>query len=136
MNKKAMAIKAAKEARENSFAVFSKFKIGAAILTKSGKIYKGCNIESASYGLTMCAERNAIFNAYSDGIRKKDIIAMGLVGKTNGTFSPCGACRQIIAELLDKDTPIYICNLSNPKKIIETTPKELLPNAILSKDIK
>jgi len=136
MSKKVIVLKAAKEARENSYAIFSKFKVGAAILTSTGKVYKGTNIESASYGLSMCAERNALFNAYSDGVRKKDIVAMGLVGRSNGNFYPCGACRQVISELIDKDTPIYIQNLSTSSKVIETTPKELMPKAMGPKDIK
>lgn len=136
MSNKEIVIKAAKEVRENSYSIFSKFKVGAAILTKDNKIYKGTNIESASYGLSMCAERNALFNAYSAGVRKKDIIAMAIVGKSKTRFSPCGACRQIIAELVDKNTPIYIVNLINPKKITETNSLELLPNCMQSKDIK
>ncbi|AKL97639.1 cytidine deaminase [Endomicrobium proavitum] len=89
-------LNAAKEAAENSYSPYSKFAVGAAVLTKKGKIYKGANIENASYSLTSCAERNALYNAVSDGA--KDIAAVAVWTRRGETF-PCGACRQVILEL-------------------------------------
>lgn len=136
MSDKELVIKAAKEVREHSYAIFSKFKVGAALITKNKKIYKGTNVESASYGLSMCAERNCIFNAYSNGVRKNDIVALAIIGKTKGSFAPCGACLQIMSELLNEDTPIYLVNLDKPKIIKEYTIKKLLPLQIGTKDIQ
>jgi len=85
---------AAKEARENACAQYSKFKVGAAILTKKGDIYSGCNIESSSYGLTMCAERNALAGALCAG--EKEFTAVLITADTPGPVSPCGACRQLL----------------------------------------
>ncbi len=87
---------AARVARENAVATFSKFRVGAALRTKSGKIYTGCNVENASYGLTICAERVAIFKALSEGEREFDAIAV--VTDAEKLTPPCGACRQIIWE--------------------------------------
>ena len=87
---------AAKNARENAVATFSKFRVGAALRAKSGKVYTGCNVENASYGLTICAERVAIFKALSEGEREFDAIAV--VTDAEKLTPPCGACRQIIWE--------------------------------------
>ena len=96
MNK---VIEAATLARENSYAPYSKFRVGAALLLKNGEIIRGCNIENASYGLCNCAERTALFTAYAKGYRKDDIVAMSISGDTEGPISPCGACRQVMSEL-------------------------------------
>ncbi|MBA2873337.1 cytidine deaminase [Thermaerobacillus caldiproteolyticus] len=117
--------------REKAYVPYSRFQVGAAILTKEGKIYKGCNIENASYGLTNCAERTAIFKAVSEG--QKKFAMMAIVADTDGPVSPCGACRQVIAEFCDPDMPIILANLKG--NIQETTVKELLPFAFSSKDI-
>ncbi|QPA29939.1 cytidine deaminase [Thermaerobacillus caldiproteolyticus] len=117
--------------REKAYVPYSRFQVGAAILTKEGKIYKGCNIENASYGLTNCAERTAIFKAVSEG--QKEFAMMAIVADTDGPVSPCGACRQVIAEFCDPDMPIILANLKG--NIQETTVKELLPFAFSSKDI-
>src|SRR3954468_21939065 len=89
-------INAAAKAREGAVAPYSKFKVGAALLTKRGEIIVGANVESASYGLTCCAERVALFNALTSG--KKDLIAIAVVAKIRGGPMPCGACRQLLAE--------------------------------------
>ena len=89
-------IKIAKDYRENSYSPYSKFKVGAALLTKSGKVYGGTNVENASYGVTNCAERTAIFKAVSEGEREFDAIA--IVADSDGPCTPCGACRQVLAE--------------------------------------
>jgi len=88
-------IAAAKAAQRNAHAPYSKFRVGAALLTQSGKVYTGCNVENASYGLTICAERVAITKAVSEGHRKFSAIA---VVAPRSSLSPCGACRQVLAE--------------------------------------
>ena len=124
MDKKELVNEAIK-ARENAFVPYSNFKVGAALLTKDGKVYIGANMESASYGLTLCAERNCIFGAYARGIRKDDIVAFAVVADTSGPVSPCGACRQIIAEYINKDVPIYLANVKGD--IVEYKSTGLLP---------
>lgn len=89
--------KLASEAKENAYSPYSKYKVGAALLMKDGKIINGCNVENASYGLTMCAERIAIFKAVSEGYKPGDIEAIAIVASAPD-FSPCGACRQVINE--------------------------------------
>lgn len=89
-------IATAKEYRERAYVPYSNFKVGAAVLAKSGKIYGGCNIENASYPVTNCAERTAIFKAVSEGERELEAIAV--IADTEGPCSPCGACRQVMAE--------------------------------------
>jgi cytidine deaminase len=101
-------ITAAKAARENAHAPFSKFKVGAALRTVSGKIFGGCNVENATYGLTVCAERVAIFKAISEGERQFDAIAV--VTDTDSLTPPCGACRQLIWEFCG-DVPVVMSNL-------------------------
>ncbi len=118
-------IQAAKEARQNAYAPFSNFWVGAAVYTGNHKIYRGCNIENSSFGLTNCAERTAIFKAVSEGERK--IAAIAVVGDTDGPISPCGACRQVMAEFCDQDTKIYLANLQGNTE--EWTLEQLLPGA-------
>lgn len=101
-------IAAAKQARENAHAKFSNFKVGAGLRAASGKIYGGCNVENATYGLTVCAERVAIFKAISEGERKFDAIAV--VTDTDALTPPCGACRQLIWEFCG-DVPVVMSNL-------------------------
>jgi cytidine deaminase len=115
-------ILAAKQARENAHAPFSDFRVGAAVRAKSGRIYTGCNVESASYGLTCCAERTAIFKAVSEGERGFEAIAV--VTETDVLTPPCGACRQIIWEFCG-DVPVVLANLKG-KVELESAGK-LLP---------
>ena len=114
-------LNAALSARERAYAPYSKFLVGAAVLAKSGKIYTGCNIENASYGLTVCAERNALFSAVGAGERV--FTALCVVGDTEAPISPCGACRQVMAEF--KVPRIILANLKGDVK--EYTLEELLP---------
>ena len=100
-------VKAALEARKKSYSPYSKYKVGAAVLGASGKIYAGTNVENASYGLTICAERSAIFNAVSSGEKAIKAIAV--------TEHPCGACRQVINEFAKPNTPVYIARIKNGK---------------------
>ena len=114
-------LNAALEARLKAYAPYSKFLVGAAVRAESGKIYTGCNIENASYGLTVCAERNALFSAVGAGERK--FTALCVVGDTAEPISPCGACRQVMAEF--KVERIILANIKGDVK--EYTLEELLP---------
>lgn len=118
-------ISAAKEAYRYAYAPYSMFAVGAAILTDEGKIVTGCNVENASYGLSMCAERTAIFKAVSRGIQTFRAIAA--VADTAEPISPCGACRQVMAEFCPPDLPVYLSNLTG--KTLIMTVRELLPYA-------
>ena len=117
-------ISAARAARENAFAPFSNFKVGAALRTASGKIFTGCNIENASYGLTVCAERVAIWKALSEGEREfRQIVVAADTGELT---PPCGACRQIIWEFCG-DVPVTLTNLDGNSETVSMS--ELLPRA-------
>ena len=117
-------IEAAAQARLQSVAPFSKFLVGAAVRTAEGKIYIGCNIESASYGLTVCAERVAIWKALSEGERQ--FTELAVVTDTATLTPPCGTCRQIIWEFC-KNATIVLANLKGESEIVSI--KELLPRA-------
>ncbi|PJI10321.1 cytidine deaminase [Clostridium sp. CT7] len=117
---------------ENAYAPYSKYKVGACVLTKDGKHFIGANVENASYGLTNCAERNAIFQTYSNGYRKNDIEAIAIVSNGKTLATPCGACRQVLVELLEENTPIV---LSNHKIEKITNIGELLPMSFTEKDL-
>ena len=109
----------------NAHAPYSKFRVGAALRTSSGRVFTGCNVENASYGLTICAERNAIFHAVSqEGPDMK--IAMLAVVCVGHEFPPCGACRQVIAEFATPETTV--CFLQNGKPVLMTV-ADLLPSA-------
>jgi len=111
----------AKAASQIAYAPYSKFKVGAALLTKSGKIYTGCNVENASYSMTICAERNAVFQAIADANR--DFVAIAIYVDSDLLFPPCGACRQVLAEFA-KDMIVII---SNRKEVSQTLLSTLLP---------
>ncbi|MDO5765229.1 MAG: cytidine deaminase [Elusimicrobiales bacterium] len=120
---------AAQQARENSYSPYSKFKVGAAVLTADGSIFTGTNIENASYGLTVCAERNAIFAAVGAGKRKVRALAL-ITQKLPGLDfnSPCGACRQVMSEFIAPDAPVYIAVLDGPKRTVYAKQlQELMP---------
>lgn len=125
---KSKLIQAAAKARENSASPYSKFKVGAALLTKRGEIVTGANVESASYGLTCCAERVALFRALTDG--KKDFVAVAVVAKTKGGPMPCGACRQLLAEYAPK-AKVFIADSRALRRIREFSVQELLPGAFV-----
>ena len=120
-------------AREKSYSPYSEFAVGAALLCKDGRIYHGANIENASYSLCMCAERNAVYHALCDGRKKEDFIALAVVADTIRPVSPCGACRQVLSELLPEDASIYLGNLDGD--IEETTVEDLLPGAFTKDDL-
>ena len=117
-------IEAAKKAREQSVAPFSRFLVGAAVKTDSGKVYTGCNIESASYGLTVCAERVAIWKALSEG--ERNFAELAVVADTETLTPPCGTCRQIIWEFA-RNATIVFANLNGQSETFHMA--ELLPRA-------
>ena len=124
-------IDAAADVRSRAFAPYSNFKVGAAVETQDGEIYTGCNVESASYGLTVCAERVAIWKGISHGVTKFGRIAV--VVDTEELTPPCGACRQIIWEFCG-DVPVILSNLDGKSETIQMS--ELLPRAFDSKFLK
>ena len=127
-------IAAAKEAYQNAYVPYSKFPVGAALKLKDGNIINGANVENASFGLTNCAERSALFTAFTKGYRRDDIEAIAVVANTDRPISPCGACRQVMSELLPSDCKIIIAYGDN-HQYVETTMKELLPLTFTSEDL-
>jgi cytidine deaminase len=124
-------VETAKAARLQSVAPFSNFMVGAALQTKAGKVFTGCNIESASYGLTVCAERVAIWKALSEG--ERDFTDLVVVADTEMLTPPCGTCRQIIWEFA-KHAKIVLANLQGQRE--ERSIKELLPSAFDARFLK
>lgn len=116
-------IERAQEAKGRAYAPYSRFRVGAALLTDSGRVYSGCNIENASFSLTNCAERTAVFKAVSEG--EQGIAALALVADTDDYCAPCGACRQVMAEF--GDFMIIQVNRAGKYKISRVS--ELLPGA-------
>jgi cytidine deaminase len=119
-------VQAAARARRGSVAPYSQFKVGAALLTKSGEIIGGANVESASYGLTCCAERVALFKALTSG--RKNFVAVAVVARAPGGPMPCGACRQLLAEYAP-DAKVLVADSRDLKKSREFSVRELLPKA-------
>jgi cytidine deaminase len=130
-NKYRELAKAAQDIKRNAFSPFSKFKVGAAILTEDGTIFSGCNIENSSYGLTICAERVAIFNAVSSGASK--FTAIAVVSDDPDFTPPCGACRQVLLELAG-NIDFVMMDSKNRYKIMKLT--SLLPFAFTEKNLK
>jgi cytidine deaminase len=124
-------IETAKAARLQSVAPFSNFLVGAALQTRAGKVYTGCNVESASYGLTVCAERVAIWKAVSEG--ERDFTDLVVVADTESLTPPCGTCRQIIWEFA-KHAKIVLANLRGLREEVEI--KDLLPRAFDARFLK
>ena len=121
-------IEKAFEAREASYSPYSKYKVGAALLTKDGKVYKGCNIENASYTPTNCAERTAFFKAVSEGEREFEAIAIvgGYDGSPEDYAYPCGVCRQVMMEFCDPKS-FHVITAVSRDKYIDKTLEEMLP---------
>lgn len=128
--------KAAIDAMKNAYVPYSGYKVGAALLTDSKKVYSGFNIENAAYSPTVCAERVAFFNAISSGERKFDAIAVvgGKNGVISGAFPPCGVCRQVMAEFCSPDFAILVVTGTDSYK--KYSLKELLPEAFTPKNIE
>lgn len=124
-------IEAATAVRENAYAPFSSFRVGSALETDDGELISGCNVESASYGLTVCAERVAIWKAISQGKRK--IVRIAVVADTEELTPPCGVCRQIIWEF-GGDIPVVMANLHGKTETVQM--KDLLPRAFDTKFLK
>ncbi|MFZ4451988.1 cytidine deaminase [Salibacterium aidingense] len=119
------------EARDTAYVPYSGFPVGAALITEEKEVFTGSNIENASYGLTNCAERTAVFKAVSEG--KQNIYALAVAADTPEPVSPCGACRQVLSEFLAGETKIILGNLQG--EIQETTIAALLPGAFKAKDL-
>lgn len=130
-DKKAELLAAAREARERAYAPYSNFPVGAAVLGADGRIYAGCNVENSSFGLTCCAERNAVFAMVAAG--EREIREVLVIGRTKDPLPPCGACRQVIAEFAAPSVIVHMCNRSGECRDI--TMAELVPYAFhLKKD--
>lgn len=124
-------VSAAKAAVCNSYSPYSKFAVGAAVITADGEIYSGCNVENASYGLSICAERNAIFQAIAKGGKSIDMVVN--YTPTEKPVTPCGACRQVIAEFGNNGTKIVsVCDSS---EVMRMSFREMLPNSFGRQDL-
>jgi cytidine deaminase len=117
----------ARQARERAYAPYSHFHVGAALLTRDGRRFAGCNVENAAYGLCNCAERTALFAAVAAGCAPGDFAALAVIADTPGPVTPCGACRQVLAELCDADMPVWLGNLAG--NVQRSSVAELLPGA-------
>jgi cytidine deaminase len=122
--------KRAQAARKHSFSPYSQFRVGAAIITKSGKVYTGCNIENSSFGLTICAERTAIFKAVSEG--EREFTAIAIATDETRFISPCGACRQVIMDLAG-DVDCILTDKAGAIKVLRMS--DLLPHPFTSEDL-
>ncbi|WP_078552783.1 cytidine deaminase [Bacillus alkalicellulosilyticus] len=129
--KEDILLEEAKKARKRAYVPYSKFKVGAALLTKDGDVFHGCNIENASYGLTNCAERTAIFKAISEG--ENEFQAIAVIADSPRPVPPCGACRQVLVEFCPPTMKVILSNLEGIRK--EITVSELLPGAFTSEDM-
>ena len=123
-------VQAAARARERAVAPYSKFNVGAALLTRNGQIITGANVESASYGLSCCAERVALFNSLTAG--RRDFVALAVVARTPGGPMPCGACRQLLVEYASK-AKVFVADSRALKIIRVFSVRQLLPTAFVLK---
>ncbi|WP_404452812.1 cytidine deaminase [Virgibacillus necropolis] len=129
--KKEQLMEKAIEIRSKAYVPYSKFPVGAALLTKSGKVYTGCNIENAAYPVSLCAERVAIFKAVSDG--ETEFAELAVAADTDRPVPPCGSCRQVMSEFFKPETTIHLTNLHNQLKTV--TMEELLPFSFQPHDL-
>lgn len=120
------------KARENAYVPYSEFHVGAAILADNGKIYTGCNVENASYGAAICAERTAVVKAISDGAKK--ILALAIASDSNRPTMPCGICRQVVSEFCTPDTPLYLSNRNGEYEVYLFS--EILPHSFKKSDME
>ncbi len=120
-------IDAARQARERAYAPYSRFLVGAALETKDGNVFHGCNVENASYGLCNCAERTAFFAAIAAGYRPGQFKTLAVIGQTEGPIAPCGACRQVMIELGTPALEVVLSNLDGEVEV--TSAAALLPGA-------
>lgn len=126
------AVALAKDAADNAYAPYSKFRVGAVIVDKKGGLHSGCNVESASYGLTICAERNAVTKAVVSG--EQDLEAVVIYTPTDDLIPPCGACRQVLCEFLEQDAPVITVNHKGEQH--QWSMGELLPSAFTPKTLE
>ena len=117
----------ARHAREQAYAPYSHFHVGAAVLTRDGRRFSGCNVENAAYGLCNCAERTALFSAIAAGCRPGDFAALAVIADTDAPVSPCGACRQVMFELCGDAMPVLLANLHGDTQT--TSVAALLPGS-------
>lgn len=116
----------ARAARDKAYAPYSNFHVGAALQTRDGRQFPGCNVENAAYGLCNCAERTALFSAIAAGCKPGDFTALAVIADTPEPVTPCGSCRQALAELCDGTMPVLLANLNGATRL--TTVAELLPD--------
>jgi len=116
----------ARAARDKAYAPYSHFHVGAALQTRDGRQFPGCNVENAAYGLCNCAERTALFSAIAAGCKPGDFTALAVIADTSEPVTPCGACRQALAELCDGAMPVLLANLNGATRL--TTVAALLPD--------
>lgn len=107
----------ARRARDHAYAPYSNFQVGAALITRNGELYQGCNVENAAYGLCNCAERTALFAAVAAGCKPGDFVALAVVADTPEPVSPCGACRQVMVELCSDNMPVVLGNLRGAAQV-------------------
>ncbi len=120
-------LEAARLARERAYAPYSRFPVGAAVATRDGRIFQGCNVENASYGLTNCAERTALFAAIAAGVKPGEFACLAVIADTAQPIAPCGACRQVMIELAGPQLPVLLASLRGLQHA--TTAGALLPGA-------
>ncbi len=121
------------EAQSHSVSPYSNFKVGAVVMTKDGKYHQGFNIENSAFGVSICAERCALFHTYASGYTKDDIVSLSLITSSTNVGTPCGSCRQVMSELMNIDCPVYIYNKDESEHLF-TTVKDLLPYMFTSED--
>ncbi len=129
---KQQLIEKAKEMLQQAYVPYSKFPVGAAVLTANGNVYQGCNIENAAFPVTCCAERVAIFKAISEG--ERDFQSIAVIANTDRPVPPCGSCRQVMAEFFPEELPVYISNRDG--EMNETTVGDLLPFSFNPDDLE
>ncbi|MGD9909384.1 MAG: cytidine deaminase [Candidatus Izemoplasmatales bacterium] len=126
-------ISIAKENIKNAYVPYSHFAVSAVLELNNGEIYKGINVENAAYGLANCAERSALFSAYSNGVRKEDIKRIAIYTDHDYFVSPCGSCRQVMRELMNEDCDVVLINNHDEVKVIKNI--ELLPHGFTKEDL-
>ncbi len=123
----------AMKSRESSYSPYSNFAVGAVLITKDGRLFRGANLENASYPLSICAERTAMFAAKLAGVKPEEVEVLALVADSPSIVSPCGACRQVMAELLLPETPVVLFTVGGLELV--TSVKELLPYAFSKENL-
>ncbi|RKP55224.1 cytidine deaminase [Cohnella endophytica] len=126
-------LEAAKEARAKAYVPYSGFGVGAVLIDSDGQMHKGCNVENAAYSPTNCAERTALHRAIADGRQAGEFKAIAVIADTDLPVTPCGVCRQVLAELCDPDMTVILGNMQGEHRV--TTVSELLPGAFTSRDL-